>query len=121
MRYVVTFIFSVIFFSCKSKDDLPKGILKPGKMQDVFWDYIRSDVYTTEYLKKDSNKNAVSENLKLQEQLFKIHNVTREEFYRSYTYYSNHKDLMTKMLDSLIAKREREKPKPKPVKKSPSV
>lgn len=120
MKYVVTLILPVLFFSCKSKDDLPRGILKPAKMQEVFWDYIRTDVYTTEYLKKDSNKNAVTENLKLQEQLFKLHRVTREEFYKSYTYYSNHKDLMTKMLDSLIARREREKPKPKPVNKEPT-
>jgi len=109
MRYFLLIFLSAVVFSCTNKDDLPEGVLKPEKMQAVFWDFIRADVYTTEFLKNDSTKNAKVENLKLQDKLFKLHNTTREQFYKSYTWYSNHKELMTTMLDTMIARKEREK------------
>lgn len=114
MKNVLLIFISAMLFSCRSKNDLPAGILKPQKMQEVFWDYIRADVYTTEYLKNDSNKNVVMENLKLQEKIFKLHHTTREDFYKSYTWYSNHKELMTRMLDSMIAVNKRASNQGKP-------
>ena len=113
MRYFLLFFISILFFSCTGKNELPKGILKPVKMQDVFWDYIRADVYTTEYIKKDSSKNAAIENLKLQDKVFRLHHTSREEFYKSYTWYSNHKELMRAMVDSMTARKLRETPKKK--------
>ncbi len=103
------------FFSCAGKNDLPSDIIAPKKMQEVFWDYIMADVYATEFLKKDSNINVTIENIKLQEKIFKLHKTTREDFYRSYTWYSNHKELMTIMIDSMIKGKQREINKVKPV------
>ena len=111
MKYFLLFSLSGLLFSCTGKNDLPGGILKPREMQEVFWDYIRVDVYTTEFIKKDSSKNAVLENLKLQDKLFKLHHTSREQFYQSYTWYSNHRSLMRTMIDSVVAKVQREKPK----------
>jgi hypothetical protein len=114
MKYLSLIILLCLFGSCTSKNDLPRGILEPNKMRDVFWDYIRADVYATEYLKKDSSVNAVTENLKLQEKVFKLHKTTKEQFYKSYTYYSNHKELMGALMDSIISKNQQEKTKTKP-------
>ena len=111
MKYLVTFFLSAFIFSCTGKNDLPSGILKPKKMQEVFWDYIRADVYTTNFIKPDSLKIPVVENLKLQSSIFKLHHVTKEEFYNSYIYYSNHRELMTAMIDSMIVKQQGLKPK----------
>jgi hypothetical protein len=83
--------------------------MKPQKMEEVLWDYIRADIYANEYIKRDTNRNAVIENLQLQDKIFKLHHTTREEFYKSYTYYSNRKELMTSMIDSMVAKKQREK------------
>ena len=56
----------IILASCSSKKALPDGVLKPAKMQAVLWDIIRVDAFTTNFIKKDSSKNAVTENAKLQ-------------------------------------------------------
>jgi hypothetical protein len=109
MRQFFLISLSLLIFSCTSKNDLPKGILKPEKMQEVFWDYIQADVYATEFIKRDSNRNVITENLKMQDKIFKLHHTTRDEFYKSYTWYSNHKSLMTNMIDSMIAKKQRER------------
>lgn len=112
-------IFSLCFVvSCTGKNERPENILKPEKMQDVFWDYIRADVYASEFIKKDSTKNPDLENARLQEKIFKQHNITREDFDKSYTWYSNHKELMTTLMDSMLARKQREKTISKPIFKS---
>jgi hypothetical protein len=84
-------------------DSFPKEIIPPKKMQDVFWDYLRADVYTTDFIATDSTKNAVAENLRLQNIVFANHKVSKEQFYKSYNYYLDHPELMTRMLDSMMA------------------
>ncbi len=121
MRPVLVILVTIFLVCCKGKNDLPDGIMKPEKMQKVFWDYLRADVYTTDFISKDSTKNMILENLKLQEKIFALHKTTREEFYKSYTYYSNHKELMTKMLDSMIVKHQRKMPEAKPVQTKKSL
>ena len=56
MKYTLIAVVSLIFLSC-SKSKVPDGILKPEKMQAVFWDYIRADVFANEYVRRDTAKN----------------------------------------------------------------
>ncbi len=109
MRYIILSLITVFIFSCTGKNDVPKGIMKPEKMQEVFWDYVRADVYTREYLLKDSNKDANIENLRLQEKIFTLHHTDRKTFYESFNYYSNHKELMSALIDSMVTKNQRVK------------
>ncbi len=78
-------------------------------MQTVLWDVLRADAFTFEFIKKDSTKKPETENVKLQQQIFAIHKISKEEFYRSYEYYTAHTDLMQPMMDSIISKATREK------------
>lgn len=109
MRLIAVIILVVSLAGCGDKDGLPSGILKREKMQTLLWDVIQADSYTTLIIKKDSLKNAAIENAKLQQQIFSINNVSKEEFYNSYDYYSRHAELMRPMLDSINSKGEREK------------
>ena len=95
--------------ACRDKDGLPNGILKKDKMQSVFWDVIQAESYTTQFIKKDSFKNAFLENAKLQQQIFALHKISKSDFYESYDYYKNHVELMRVLLDSITANGEREK------------
>ncbi|MEP6674391.1 MAG: DUF4296 domain-containing protein [Ferruginibacter sp.] len=107
--------FSVLlFFSCKS--GIPSGILKPEKMQTVMWDIIRADVFTENFIAKDSAKNMSAENIKLQNQIFAINSVSREDYYKSYEYYKKHPVVMTAILDSISQRviRDRDKIIPAP-------
>ncbi|MEO6251869.1 MAG: DUF4296 domain-containing protein [Ferruginibacter sp.] len=95
--------------SCGNNDKKPSGILEPAKMQAVLWDIIRADVFTAQFIKTDSAKNDVAENLKLQQQIFAIHKISKADFYKSYDYYQSNTTQFKVLLDSMIAVTERNK------------
>ena len=105
-RVLTIALVGALFFSC-SKSKLPSGILKPEKMQEVFWDFIRADVYANEIIRLDSTKNVELENAKLQAQVFQLHKVSKEEFYKSYEYYLRHQQLMKSMVDTMMVRQQR--------------
>lgn len=59
--------------------------------------------------KKDSLRNPELENAELQNKIFELHKVTRSDYYKSYNYYITQTDIMTVLLDSMIAKAERDR------------
>ncbi len=104
------FVFVLFFLtSCGNNNETPPGILKPLKMQLVLWDIIKAEAYTAEMVKTDTAKKAAEENLKMQQQVFSIHKITRNEFYNSYDYYKNNSPVFKVMLDSMIAQATRKK------------
>ena len=96
----------VILFSC-SNNGLPSDILAPDKMEKLIWEQIRADVFTVNFIAKDSSKNAKYENGILQEKIFLKYKTDKKTFYRSYKYYTEHDKIMKDVLDSLIAKETR--------------
>jgi hypothetical protein len=91
----------LLLLSCNS-NGLPRGVLSRDQMESVMWDMIEADQYYHEYLLRDSSKRDVrSERFKLYEQVFQIHKTTRENFDKSYAYYSAHPKLMKDIFDSL--------------------
>jgi Domain of unknown function (DUF4296) len=110
MRAIV-FILCLInlFAGCKSKDDVPSGILNFQNMQAVMWDVIQAEALTAQLIKKDSSINAPLQNLKLQQQIFAEHQTNKAAFYKSYQYYSGNVQLMRRMLDSITTVAERNK------------
>ena len=101
-------IFCMGFFvSCKN-DGIPADVLAPDKMQEVYWDYLRADIYAREFISKDYSKNDTLENIKLQQQVFLLHRVSREQFYRSYDYYLSHRELLQAILDTMLVRQKPE-------------
>ena len=100
------FIFYCTLFAACSPNR-PDDVLAPEKMQQVLWDYIRADVYASEFISKDSSKNAVAENAKLQLAVFNKHKISKEQFYKSYEYYASHNKEMRSMLDTITARQQR--------------
>src|ERR1700722_12565131 len=83
-------------------------------MQAVLWDVIRAAAFTNDFIKKDTTKDLVLEDAKLQHEIFAIHQVTKDEFYTSYDYYKVHPQLMTALLDSIeLANNRNGPPRPK--------
>ena len=99
----------LILASCGNKNKRTADILPPNKMSEVLWDVIRVDAFTTGYVKKDSTKNVIVENAKLQMKVFADHHVTRESFYNSFDYYKKNAVEFKTMLDSLVNRKNREK------------
>ena len=109
MRIIFLLAGLVLMNSCNSKNKLPADVLKPDKMRAVLWDIIKADVFTAEFIKKDSAKNAAIENLKLQQQIFAIHKISKADFYRSYDYYKAHTEIFKQVMDSMVARAERDR------------
>ena len=105
----ILLIVLALLCSCNKKDKLPEGILKSEKMQVVLWDIIKAEAYTTEFIKKDTAKNADAENLKLQQQIFAIHKISKTDFYNSYDYYKTNAPAFKKIMDSMTTQAERNK------------
>ena len=106
MKAFCRFFSCIILVSC-SPGKTPENILPPDKMQQVLWDQLRADAFTTVYAAKDSTKNLQQVNLELQQKIFQKDHTDKETFYRSYRYYINHTELMRDMLDSMTAKQTR--------------
>lgn len=109
IRMIILITMLAFAGSCSNKEKIPGGILKPDKMQVVLWDVIKADAFTNDYIKRDSSKNANAENLKLQQQIFAIHKISKEDFYKSYDYYKTNTVVFKRIVDSIIAQAQRNK------------
>ena len=105
IKNLLLFCLAVVLFSCSNKT--PANILPPDKMQNVLWDVMSADVFTTDFISKDSTKKLPVENVKLQKQIFAMHKTTREQFYDSYKYYEQHPAEMQAMLDTMVVRKKR--------------
>lgn len=102
---IVIFALLILFFcACSNDGDVPSHVLKPDKMQAVMWDIVRADVFTSEFIKADSTKDLLRENLQLQKKIFALNKITKEQYYTSFEYYKSKPELMRVMLDTMIAR-----------------
>ena len=66
------------------------------------WDMIRADEFVTSYIwKNDSSINRLAESTKLYEQIFTIHEITRDKYQSSLAYYRKHPGMLKTIVDSL--------------------
>jgi len=96
----------VLAFSCVNGEK-KADILSESKMKELMWDMIRADQYVSDHLARDSTRNKKVESVKLYEEIFHLHKVTRDQFKRSLAYYTSQPDLFRPIIDSL-AKRKSE-------------
>jgi uncharacterized protein DUF4296 len=87
--------------ACGGKNSVPSGILPREKMEKVMWDMVMADQYAS-YLAKDSaHLDLKQERLRLYEQVFRLHDISRDKFQKSYAYYMEHPELNQLLFDSL--------------------
>jgi hypothetical protein len=71
-------------------------------MKQVLWDDTKAQVYAKEILSKDSLKNDTIWYNSMREKIFQYHHTNKEQYEKSYRYYSQHPDLFIKLTDSII-------------------
>lgn len=108
MRVVYYFFLYFLILSC-NRNQLPNGILSFDVMEKILWEQTKADAFTQEFISKDSSKDLMIENFKLQEKIFAKYKVDRKTFYNSYDYYLKHDDLMKPLLDTIVARNGRAK------------
>jgi len=101
MKYIL-FILFVFFNSCQN-DRIPKDVLPPEKMQAVLWDMIRADEFLVSYVLRDTSFNRKDESIKMYETVFKLHDITKSTFEKSFKYYHQHPKILKPIMDTLQA------------------
>ncbi len=109
MRVAPLYVLFILFVSCSNKTDSKKPLLDKKQMSKVMWEMAQADVFVTQFVKYDSTKDITSETIILQKEIFKLNNITKDQFYDSYNYYKMHPDLMKVILDSITATSEKER------------
>lgn len=110
MRIVAGLLCMLLIAGCSEKDKIPSNVLDKEQMGAILWDMMQADQYAANYLIKDSAKvNVKMETLKLYEEVFRLHKVTRDEFRKSFQFYQDRPDITRVLFDSLIARGNRQR------------
>ena len=116
--YIILLYFLFVV-GCKSRNAVPQGIIPDHKMELIIWDMIRADEFLTAYVfNKDSALDKKAESIRMYEQIFRIHQVSKEVFQNSLSYYQAHPAMLKVMMDSLSARKKDTsigQPKPKTI------
>ena len=126
MKNIFFLILCLAVFSCRDKNRVPSEILGQKEMQSVLWDVIRAQVLSLEMAHKDSTINEIAHTKALTKRVFEIHKITAAEFEKSYSWYTNHPELMKIIFDSLSVRKQKENDlqlerRAKPIKKVDSL
>ena len=101
-RLVSVFFLINLLPSCSDENKIPSDVLDPAKMKKIMWDMFRADEYVTSFIwNNDSSVDRFEESEKLYNEIFRIHNITKEKFEKSLSFYRTHPDLLKKIVDSL--------------------
>ena len=108
MKTPLFLISCFLLIACSGKNNVPKEIIQPEKMENILWDVIRAQQLSGEIARRDSAINVVAETKMLVQKVFKIHNITSSAFDQSYQWYTSHPEMMRTVFDSLNAQNQRE-------------
>ena len=106
MKFIYCSLLYFLLLSC-NRNKLPSGALSLDKMEKILWEQVKADVFTQEFISKDSSKDLTTENFKIQEKIFSKFKTDRKTFYKSYTYYLKHDELMKPLLDTIVVRNGR--------------
>jgi hypothetical protein len=110
MRIIAGFLCILLIAGCSEKDSIPSGVIGKEEMGEILWDMMQADQYAAGYVVKDSaSVNVKTETLKLYEEVFRLHKVSRDEFRKSFQFYQDHPDITRTLFDSLIARGNRQR------------
>ncbi|MFV0604659.1 MAG: DUF4296 domain-containing protein [Niabella sp.] len=98
-----TVFLAVLLVACGSNK--PKDILSEEKMKAVLWDVALAGEFANGYVYyQHPLQNRVAINNELLSEIYKIHDITKEEFDKSFAYYQQNPKKIMGMLDSIVAK-----------------
>jgi hypothetical protein len=116
MRLAMVLVaYCMLIAGCGGGGKTPAGILTPEKMEAVLWDMLRTDQFLTDFVfSKDSTLNKTVESTKKYSQVLALHQVSKDDFKKSFLYYQDNPGKMKVLMDS-ISKRKIEMPVTEPL------
>lgn len=107
-RLVIAFALFFAVASCKNENKVPRNVLSQEKMEALLQDMMKTDQFLSDYvLNRDTSKKRETESIKLYNQVFTIHKVEAENFFKSLDFYQQHPSLLKDIFDSISKKAER--------------
>lgn len=108
---LITGLALMLLAACSNKNKIPSGIMGREEMESVMWDMILADRYAAISFPNDSIKkyHIKDETLKTYDQVFQIHQISKDEFLKSYKFYLSRPDILKTVFDSIATKADRRK------------
>lgn len=103
MRMFICTILTWILLSCSGKGKIPGNIIAPVQMKSILKDLFIVDAVNAERVNKETTLKIMDENKVYFEKVLQLHQISREQFEKSYNYYMNHPDVFKEITDSLTA------------------
>lgn len=113
MRWIAGYLLFMLV-ACTDHKALPDDIIRKEKMEMILWDMLQADRYVSSFLltqPTDSPSVKQEKAAIIYEQVFRLHNITREDFLKSYRFYLGRPDITRVMFDSISARADRQRDK----------
>lgn len=103
-RYLYILGLLLTLVSCSSSAD----VLPKEKMEKVMWDVAQSSELLNGYVYyKHSEQNRAALNDAMLQRVFKIHNITKEQFNKTLDYYEKRPDELKTIIDTVVSRQKR--------------
>ena len=121
MKWIAGMLLLMAIVSCTDSTKVPSDIIQKDKMEKIMWDMLQADRFVNTYIltKGDSSVAKKEEAAVVYERVFKLHNITREEFTKSYEFYMSRPDITKVLFDSISSRADRRKAEAHMPRKSP--
>lgn len=110
MRLIASILIIIVTVAgCSGGNEIPADVIAIKPMQRLVWDMIQADEAATQQSFTDSTLNLKQASFRMYDQVFAIHNVSREQFYKSYRFYQGRPDLYRRLMTGVkeVAEKER--------------
>ena len=108
MRWTSLVILICFIVACRSPNKIPNDILGIDKMKLIVWDMIRAGALSENKYGRYPDSLKIK-SIEMFQQVFTIHGITKDEFYKSYRYYEEHPDKNKILMDSVSAYANRQR------------
>lgn len=100
-KWLYLFFICLLAIGCKNKGG-DNSIIPIVKMQAILTDLMKADQFISDFrVPRDTVMNRDVESIKLYQQVFTIHGISKAQFEQSLTYYQSRPDLLKAMMDSI--------------------
>lgn len=107
MKYFCIILGIVFLAACSSKNKIPNDVIKPDEMGTILFEANMAEEFVASYVVKDTTKNRDVELQKEYQKIYLLHDITEEQFKKSYAFYKAHTDIFKVLMDSLNARAQR--------------
>ena len=112
MRWIAGWLIILTIAGCTDHTKIPDGVIEQPRMEKILWDMMQADRYVSSFIMTqpaDSPDVKKEKAAVLYEKVFRLNNISRDEFLNSYKFYLGRPDITRKMFDSIAARADRQR------------